>query len=194
MNHLREMIVAVVMLLPLVAVGEPPTLSTVVVNAPDQLVPVQGAVSVTEGPRDAVADRLDQSIHCIGTGASFYCDAVWEGSIIIEGVTAHCTPNLGGTVYAVSLITNQKQGMPGGVPAEKVFIYPGNNVTVANAMEGAKRTLPARPLTLVVGISAYVAPTTVNALVPADRFLRVLFEGDMASANCWLDLNGRWLR
>lgn len=181
-------------LIPSLAVAEPPTLAATVVNGPDAPVPVQGAVAVTTLPRDRGADLLDLSVNCIGALPSFQCDASWQGSVLIESLSAHCQGSTG-AVHLVKVITSIAATAPS-VPASGVTASAGPGATSATAFEGARRFIPLNllpslnPTLLVTGVT----PTPTRALVPADRFVRIVLEGEgTGSASCFVAFSGRWL-
>lgn len=190
---LMSCVVAPLLLTPSIVIGEPPTFETVVVNGPEAPVPVRGSVAVTVVPRVRVADLFDQSVRCVGNGPSFQCDAKWEGSVLIESLSAHCQGS-GGMVRMLKVITSMTLTAPS-VPADKLSVSPGPGAIVATAFEGARRFLPLTwlpsldPNVVVAGI----APLPMRTLVPQDRFVRLIIEGDAVASTCFVAFSGRWL-
>lgn len=139
---------------------------------------------------------FDQSVRCLGTESSYQCDAKWDGSVIIERVSAHCS-GYGGPVWVLKVITSISSSAPS-TPAVKLSASPGPGATGAAAFEGARRYLP---LTSVLSLdpmeaNAHVTtlvPLSMRTLVPQDRFVRLIFEGEMTSARCVVAFSGRWL-
>lgn len=190
---------AMLSLVPSIAAGEgpafgwPPTLQTVVVNPPEKPVPVRGSVAVTVVPRARGTDLFDQTVRCVGYGPNLICDAKWEGSVLIESLSAHCQGS-GGMVRMLKVITSQSPTAPS-TPADKLAASPGTGATLADAFEGARRWLalawlPSQdPSVTVTGIT----PLPMRALVPQDRFVRLVVEGDPVATSCFVAFSGRWL-
>jgi hypothetical protein len=194
MRPVVSWLAAISMWVPSIGAGEPPAFPAVVVNGPDRAVPVQGSVAVTDLPAGKASDAFDQSVSCSGNAPSYQCDAAWNAPVLIERVSAHCT-GTGGSVWVLKLISSIGAAAPS-TPAERLTASAGPNATAATTFEGARRFLP---LASIPSLNANVAVTTLvpvsmAVLVPPERFLRLTFEGDMASASCFVAVSGRWLR
>jgi hypothetical protein len=195
---LREfaLVSGLMLMSPSIAIGgppTPPTLPTIVVNKPESPVPVQGSVAVTMMPRENEVELFDQSVQCFGIGPSYQCDAKWQGSVIIESLSAHCQGS--GAMVRVLKVISSMSLSAGFLPADKLSASPGPGATAAEAREGGRRFLP---LTWIPSLDPSVivsvlTPVPLRILVPQDRFVRVIFEGDMGSTSCVVAFSGRWL-
>jgi len=194
MRQLISTLVAVLGLAPSVALGDFPPLQTVVTNRPDHPVPVQGTVVVADLPREQAWDRFDQTVMCFGNGPSFQCDATWEGAVIIERLSAHCGAS-SGSVWVLKVVTSIGLSAPV-PPPDKLSVSAGPGATSASVADGARRylALTSLPSLTPTPIVTTLPPLAMSALVPRDRIARLIFEGDMGSANCFVAFSGRWLR
>jgi hypothetical protein len=178
MRGILSSLLAALTLAPSLAAAEPPAFPTVVVNRAE--------------------DLFDQTVACSGSGTRFQCDAMWDQSVIIDRVSAHCSL-AGGWLNAITLITSISRSGPGQIPAEKLSTTPGPGATEASAAEGGRRLLPVN-----AGYVYYPSPTTwvwtllpisMSTLVPQDRLARIVVEGgEMQSAICRVAFSGRWLK
>jgi hypothetical protein len=198
MRVVLAMVTAVMVVLPGIALAEPPVVQTVVVNGSDRAIPVQGAVTVAETPLDVAATYFDKSVQCIGNGPSFQCDASFNGPVLLERVSAHCNVPVSGFghVQTVKVVTSVTPTAPS-VPADGLKVV-GPIGGSAVAYEGGRRFLPLTDVFSANPASAMnttaSAPVSLSAVVPGDRLVRLAFEGDMSSATCFVVLSGRWLR
>lgn len=181
-------------LVPSIALAGPPAFPVEVVNGADQPIPVQGAVAVSALPTEKLSEAFDLSVNCSGTGPTYQCDATWEAPVAIEYVSAHCT-GTGGSVAVLKVVSSIGPNAPS-TPADKVTVAAGTGATNVTAFEGARRFLP---LTFIPSLNAAaqvttLVPVSVRILVPPERFVRLIFEGNMTSASCFVAFAGHWLR